>query len=669
MAKIKVVAKRDFIESITTTSSPLNALCELIWNALDAGSNEIGVTIERDEMSGISSIIVRDNGTGINHAEIDSLFGSLGDSWKKKQRKINGRALHGKNGRGRFKAFSLGSRVVWKTIYKSGANFYAFTITGNVNTLDDFEVSDPVKLKTSENTGTIVTITNPQRNFRSLQNEDANYEITKVFCAYLTEYPGISINFDGTKINPEDAQSNKCEYDMSNFLLEDGSRIDAKLTVIEWNTPTERTVHLCDENGVSLQEIPVPKKVRAPGFSFTAYVNSDYFRELDKTNLLSLDQLHPGVNEVVQKASEKMKEHFRQRLSEKQGAAIQRWKKAKIYPYEEKADIGPIETAERQVFDIIAVNVEHFLPSFQRSDLKAKRFTFSLLAQALRNNPDSLQTILAEVLDLKKETQDDLAKLLKKTSLTSIISSSKIIANRLDFLKGLELLLFEKESKNKLLERDQLHKILEEEAWLFDEHFSLSGTEERLEEVLEKHLDKLGKREDDPAPVDVGEGAGGRVDLMLHKAVQPRAGEYDYLIVELKRPNKKINSDVLTQIEKYAIAVANDERFHGVKVRWTFMAISNELDDFARKRARQRGKPDGMVYDDDELNITVWARSWADVINDSRSKLSYLGDQLEYKATNDSAKEYLQSAHAKYIPEADVFSETQEEDLTSWATS
>jgi len=192
------------------------------------------------------------------------------------------------------------------------------------------------------------------------------------------------------------------------------------------------------------------------------------------------------------------------------------------------------------VFDILAVNVQSYLPLFDVADVKSRKFTFRLLAQAIRENPESVQKIIAEVLGLKKDEQDDLAELLKQTSLSSIISSARIVANRLDFLNGLENLLFDKESKKKLLERDQLHKILENEAWLFDEEFSLAGSELRLEEVLNQHLDKLGKREDDPDPVEVGEGKTGRVDLMLQKAIQPRTGEYDYLIVELKRPSKKI---------------------------------------------------------------------------------------------------------------------------------
>ncbi len=167
---------------------------------------------------------------------------------------------------------------------------------------------------------------------------------------------------------------------------------------------------------------------------------------------------------------------------------------------------------------------------------------------------------------------------------------------------------------------------------------------------MTKHLALLGKREDDSGNVEVGEGKTGRIDLMLQKVIQPRTGEYDYLIVELKRPSKKIDTEVITQIEEYAIAVAKDERFRDINVRWKFVAISNELNDYAKRKASQRNRPKGLVHDEGELNITVWARSWADVINDARSRLNFFNKQLAYEANQDSAKEYLNKAHAKFIP-------------------
>lgn len=663
MAKVKVVAKRDFIESITTSSRPLPALAELIWNGLDSGSDSIKVVLHRDKLEGLDSISVVDYGSGIDRARVESLFGNLGESWKKEKGKLNGRALHGKNGRGRFKAFALGSKVQWSTVFEKDRNLYTYSINGDANSLDDFDVSEPTECKIGT-TGTTVNVVNLCKNFQSLQVDTAQLEMAKMFAAYLTEYPSVRIEYDGVLIDPQQVQSNKSEYQLNQISIGNNTFVNAQVVVIEWKTSTDRTIHLCDEYGVSLHELITGQKIRAPGFNFTTYVKSEYFKELDKSGLLTLAEMAPGVSAIIDAAVVKIKSHFRKRAAEQQSAIVEGWKKSKIYPYEEKDDIGPVEQAERQVFDIIAVNVQSYLPSFDKSDQKSKKFTFSLLAQALRQNPESLQAIIAEVLGLKKETQDELADLLKKTSLTSIISSAKIVANRLNFLVGLENLLFDNASKSKLLERDQLHKILEKEAWIFHEEFALAASEQRLEMVLNNHLDKLGVRADSDDIVDLGDGSRGRIDLMLHRAVQPRTGEYDYLVVELKRPSQKINSDVLTQIEKYAIAVANDERFHGVKVKWTFIAVSNELDDFAKRKAKQRDKPKGMIYDDVELNVTVWAKTWADVINEARTKLSFVNSSLSYEANNESAKGYLKQAHSKFIPDIPLFNELDELEVT-----
>src|SRR5450830_1643739 len=639
MGIVQVTAKKDFLESITS-SRPIAALAELIWNGFDAASNKVEVFLDINEMNGLESVRVRDYGDGITFSKVDKLFGSLGDSWKKAAVRQHGRSLHGKNGKGRFKAFSLGHKVEWATTFKENGKSHSYKIVGNSTSLDNFNVGKVVEVDTNVS-GTEVTIHNVVSDFRSLKDETAQMSLAKIFAVFLTEYPETSIEYDGKNVDPNAVQHHREEYDLGEIGLNSGNRVRVSIVVIEWNIPTERVVHLCDASGISLFETPAGQQIRAAGFNF---------RELDKLGQLALADLHNDVQVIVRAAKNKMKEHFRKRLASQHSQIVEKWKEEKIYPYEDNDNIDPVEFAERQVFDILAVNVQSYLPSFEDSDSKQKKFTFFLLAQAIRQNPDSVQFIIGEVLGLKKEAQDDLALLLEKTSLSSIISSAKIVANRLDMLNGLEALIFHKKSKKKLLERDQLHKILETEAWLFHEEFSLAGSEQRLEEVLQRHLSELGPREDDSKIVDLGDGKTGRIDLMLQKVVQPRTGEYDYLIVELKRPSQKINSDVLTQIKKYAIAVASDERFAGVPAKWTFVAVSNELDSFAKKEANQKGRPKGQVYDDSELNITVWVKEWAEVINDARSRLRFINEQLSYEADRDSAKAYLQRAHAKFIP-------------------
>jgi hypothetical protein len=626
------------------------ALAELVWNGFDALSDKVHVHLDMNRMGGLQTIRVRDYGYGINHAHVEDLFGNLGDSWKKTKGRQNGRALHGKSGKGRFRAFALGTLVEWNTTFRGeDGKSRSYRIRGQAMTLDDFDIFDPVEAS-GTTTGTEVVISNLKYEFGSLIDDTAPLELAKLFAAYLTEYPALQFEYNGIRVDPRSAQKHLKDYHLGDVDLDHDRKARVEVSVVEWNIPTERVLHLCDASGVALHEAQAGQQIHAPGFNFTAYVKSDHLRELDKQNQLVLDELHPDVLTIIKVAKDKIKEHFRLRLWEDQGRTIERWKKENIYPYEDGKDLDPIEEAERQVFDILAVNVESFLPSFEKADTKSKKFTFRLIAQAVRDNPDSLQEIIGEVLGLNKDAQDELAELLRKTPLSAIISSAKIVANRLDFLVGLETLLFDKENKKCLLERDHLHKILEMEAWLIHEEFGLAGSEQRLEEVLHKHLAKLGNREDDSAPVKLSDGKTGRVDLMLHKVVQPRTGEYDYLIVELKRPSKKIDDEVLTQIKKYARAVATDERFHGIPARWTFVAISNELDDFAKGEANQRNWPKGKVSDDADLNITVWVRTWAEVINDARTRLGFFNGQLAYEADRDTAKAYLKKAHAKFIP-------------------
>lgn len=458
MTKVHVIAKRDFLESLTN-AKPLDGLAEIIWNGFDSQAEHVQVFFELNDMDGIESIKVRDYGYGIDRQKVESYFGNLGESWKKAQHRQNGRALHGKNGKGRFKAFGLGERIEWNTSYKQDGKTYSYKIKGNINSLDDFDISDPVESKTSS-IGTEVVIYNLKKDFRSLRQDNAPQELSKKFAAYLTEYPSLKLEYNGITIDPKASQSHQNNYSLGDVKLIDGRLASIEVSIIEWKIPTERALHLCDAKGISLDEVPAGTTIKAPGFNFTAYIKSEFFRELDSTNQLGLPELHPDVQAILKVAKNKIKEHFRLRLLEKQGMVVDRWKKEHIYPYEDKAHLDPVEAAERQVFDILAVNVESYLPSFEDADEKSKKFTFRLLAQAIKDNPDSVQEIIGEVLGLKKSDQDDLADLLKKTPLSSIISSAKIVANRLDFLNALETLLFDKENKKTCLSETNYIKFL-----------------------------------------------------------------------------------------------------------------------------------------------------------------------------------------------------------------
>jgi len=646
MKKIPLLLQPDHLDRVAS-AGPLKAVEELIWNGLDASAGQVEVQVIENDLSGVDEIRIRDNGDGIFYDHIEQLFGDLGGSWKQARKRNKGRSLHGKQGEGRFKAFALGEQVCWKTCYEKEGKKFRYEIRGSTGSMETFEVSDPV-LATGAHTGTEVVITFITKPLHGLSLEVAIEELTKSFAAYLTEYQNVSILFRGEDIDPTPFQRNGSTLIIPEIQLGENDVVTAEVSVVEWLIPSKRILYLCDSAGVTLHEVPIG--IQAPGFIFTAHLKCDRFRALDHVGDLMLEGLHPDVDKILRAAREQLKNHFRARAAEERAGAVDLWKKEGIYPYQDKQRVDAVEQAERQVFDILAINVQSYLPNFGESDHNSKKFTFLLLAQALKENPESLQRIISEVLNLKAEEQKDLAELLEKTSLSNIISTAQVVTNRLNFLQGLDNLLFDKETKSTFLERDQLHKILEEEAWIFDEDFALSSSEERLEEVLRKHIGHLGKREDGETKVDLGDGKQGRIDMLLNRAITPRTGERDYLVVELKRPSKKIDDEVITQVKKYASAVASDERFNGVPARWKFVAISNEMNDFAKNDANQLGKPKNQVWISPDGNVTVWVREWAEVINTARARLDFINKSLEFEADRESSSKRLHDVYEKFIP-------------------
>jgi len=648
--KIPVNVKRDHIEALVASTRPLASIAELIWNALDADAQTVKIRFRRNALGALEEVRITDDGIGMSLSEAEAGFGSLGGSWKiHKTKTPTGRNLHGKGGKGRFRAFALGELVEWSTTSRQNGKMAAFRIRGSIADLAAFDGTEP-RLIEGSSTGTEVAIYNIRKNFTSLTGDTAPQELTQEFAIYLSEYPGITIDYDGVILDPSSAQARRDEYELGGVAVSGGQRPVVALTVIEWKAPIERALHLCDEKGISLHSIP--PSIQAPGYQFTAYLKSPYIRDLDQQGLLTLDELHSDVSTLVGAAKGKLREHFRTRAAEDSNALVEEWKREKIYPYEGEPE-DDVEAAERQVFDVVAVNINAYLADFDEATQTSKRFTFKLVKEALKDNPESLQRIFQDVLNLPKERQDDLAELLQKTSLLALISSARLVANRLDFIRGLEILLFDKDCKQQLLERDQLHFVLAKETWIFGENFHLTNNEETLNEVLEKYLSKLGKRCDDDTPVIREGGKTGRIDLLLARTVpQPRADEREHLVVELKRPSRRIDSEVLSQIKSYAIAVAQDERFRDTRTRWVFWAISNEITDEARREARQRNRPEGLVYDDEELRITVWAKTWGSILNDCKARLNFFKQQLQYEADRDSAKAYLTKAHEKYLPKA-----------------
>lgn len=649
--QLEVEVQGDHLERLARCK-PSSALAELIWNALDADAMNVVVEYQRNGIRGIERVVIRDDGDGIGGEDNDAseLFRRLGGSWKKGSRYTHcGRVLHGQAGEGRFRAFALGNMVTWRTRRLQGGAVVAFTLTRMAGSRR-FDRTEAVPV--NEKPGTEVVIENVNST-PAPDTESVFNSLCQEFALYLRQFPGIRVVIDGRVIDPSMQISRLTDVQLK-VDISDGETIDSVVTIVEWAMPVERAMLLCDADGFALAE--VSPGIQAPGFHFTAHVKAGYFRSLKEQNFIDTE-LIPGREKVIVSAKRALKDHFRARAAELASGAVERWRSEDIYPYG-YAPVSPVEHVERQVFDIVAMNLAGHLPDFEKSDSKQKRLTFRLLKQAVEENPDSLRTILGEVLGLPKEQQDDLAELLRETSLSAIINAATVVGDRLKFLTGLEGLLFEPESKKRLLERKQLHRLLAQNTWLFGEEFNLTVDDESLNSVLTKHIEHLGRDQADfsSEPVLREDGRKGIVDLMLSRLVpQPGAVKREHLVIELKRPSQQVDDAVLGQIKAYAFAVAGDERFRDTDTRWRFIAVSNELSSGVHRQASQRNREFGLVHDDPS-QLTVWVFTWGQLLERARGRLEFFRKELDYNANQDSAQAHLKKLYSKYLPSAEVHS-------------
>jgi hypothetical protein len=638
MDSVTLRVEQDHVESVARLNDPVGAVIELIWNSLDADATDVRVNIDRNELGGVSKVTVADNGHGMPSESCLSYFDKLGGSWKRTALvSLNKkRALHGKNGRGRVRAFALGRHVRWTTVGEGVEGKVRTVIEASRAAMREYAIKTVGS--TRDETGTVVEAWGDVPHLHRLLSESKVHSaLTAEFALYLETYPDSVIYLNGELVDPRGGQIHSASY----VLEQVGDFSAPELKVIEWRKALARELTLCDALRMPL--VKLRPEIQAPGFNFTAYLSWKGFEERSHDlSLVDWDEDSLAA-QVVEQARERLRAHFRARVDDRRREQIEEWQREEVYPYEGEVT-DPSVITERETFDTVATTIAKHIPKSR----KAKKATLGLLKETLSAKPDHTHEILERFFSLTRQEKEDLSLLLRRTSLTSLIRTSSEVTDRLDFLRALEILLFDTEAKKVTRERDQLHKILENETWVFGEEYSLLVSERSLSEVLKKHLEKLRAPEPENTDVRLPDGRTGRVDLMLSKTTMWVQRPH-HLVVELKRPSVTLGMREFSQLVGYATVVTQDERFAATGATWDFWLIGNSMDDTLRGLARQPNYPEGQVG---AVGATarLWAREWSEVIQECKQRLHFYRDRLDYQSTDEHALDYLVRKHADATP-------------------
>ncbi|CAB3810810.1 hypothetical protein [Paraburkholderia fynbosensis] len=101
--------------------------------------------------------------------------------------------------------------------------------------------------------------------------------------------------------------------------------------------------------------------------------------------------MQPGVVAAINEAQQTIKDHFRARAAEEARSVVAEWKDEAVYPFSGEPATSA-EKVERQVFDIVAVNVARHLPDYSSSQPKNRKFQLRMLRQAIERSPEDLRS-------------------------------------------------------------------------------------------------------------------------------------------------------------------------------------------------------------------------------------------------------------------------------------
>lgn len=407
MKKVTVQVREDHLETLARTK-PMTALSELIWNALDADATEVRVEFEENSLESVETIRIVDNGHGLHYEDAFVVFQNLGGSWKRggPRTMTRRRVLHGKFGKGRFRAFSLGNSVRWKTVYEEDGKRYGFHVAGHAASLGEFDLEDAKAVK--DRTGMVVEIRDVPVTSELLRGQKAVQEVTDAFSLYLRQYPDVRLVYDGRPIDPAHAEQRTTEYALDEMVMENGERVNAGLTVIEWTQPGRRGLYFCDSQG--FMRHPAAPKLHFRGFSYTAYLKADHVATLDAQGLLQAEDLSNDVRQLVDAARARLREHFALREAESAQDLLQSWKDEGLYPYETPAR-GEAEQNERRIFDIYASHLHQISPDFAQATARNKKLVLMLIQELVRTEPTRVARILDTVLTFPEEKEEEILEL------------------------------------------------------------------------------------------------------------------------------------------------------------------------------------------------------------------------------------------------------------------
>lgn len=636
------------IRKILNKYTPERAIAEYVWNGFDAKATVVNIDFEIDnaELDTIKNIRITDNGTGICYEELPIKFKKFYESQKRIANENNTEFTRGKNGYGRFTFYKFARFANWETRYSKDAQIMSYDIRIDSDTLKDYTTTEPL-VSDDTTTGTCVV-------FNEISSDISSLFITKTLIPYLkaefawflelkSEY---QIYINGQEL---DYSSIIAEQESISPILSHNQKnnINFQCKYIRWNVKMNdeysRFYFLNNDLELKFTKTTLLNK-KGDNFWHSVIVIDDFFNEINCDNELDDNAIQPKLfdnsadrklfKELITQLNEFLKKKRRPFLKEQAEVMVTKYKNEDVFPKfgTEDWDIVRREGLENFVKELYEVEPAVFM----KLNKEQKRVFLELLNLVMDSGErDSLFKILDAVVELDSNDRKEFAKILEITRLKQVVSTIKLISDRLLTLENLKKIVF-----NHTLQANEvrdLQSFIEKHYWIFGEEYRMVCAEEvKFEEALRKYIYILRGVSEKKYIAHPNKYKEMDLFLTLHDF---RDGRPHNIVVEIKNPTtiKQLKSEQLNQLEQYMDVILKQDCFNDANEFWTFILIGQDYDDIVGRRVIN--KLTGLVQNDS--NYSLYVKKWSEITNEVERRLKYLLDKLKIERATLSKSQSL----------------------------
>lgn len=409
------------IQKVLKHYTPRQAVAEYIWNGLDAGADTIHLNYSCNELGTIESLVISDNGKGIDMDQLGAKFNPFYDSEKALPYSApkHTSLMHGKNGVGRLTFFTFAHTARWQTVYMRNGQPAAGSIHIAISGLNTYQ-TEHLPADAGAATGTTVSFQPVKLSQEEMETLVIPYLMAE-FCWFLElqKEKGVRILINGLPLDQTENIEDS-EEDMEIFYEKTDTLF--RVRFIQWKNPLHKELskyYFVNDSKEEVYKDYTTLNKKCDEFYHSVYIQSNFFNDFDFKS--TEDQLQADIFGKAKSSPEYkyLIKTVNEYLRAKRKPYLRVYATKLIEQYEREAILPVFKTEEEErlkkprIEKVLMALYEAQPRLFSNMNLEQKRMMVRMIALMLDSNKkQSLFALVDSIIDMEPEERKEMSELM-----------------------------------------------------------------------------------------------------------------------------------------------------------------------------------------------------------------------------------------------------------------